>query len=86
MADLVNFELCNDNLEQFNQAWEETLLSLDNTVDEEMLKITREVFPYEKRFEVVSFCHSSEERTQELQPIATTSCEGNVVNIIPHEI
>ena len=34
---LLNIELYNDNLKQFNQAWKEMLLSLDRRVDEEML-------------------------------------------------
>ena len=37
LTDLLNIELYNDNLKQFNQAWEEMLLSLDRGVDEEML-------------------------------------------------
>ena len=38
LTDLLNIELYNDNLKQFNQAWEELLLSLDKGVDGEMLE------------------------------------------------
>ena len=37
LTDLLNIELYNDNLKQFNHAWEEMLLTLDRGVDEEML-------------------------------------------------
>ena len=38
LTDLLNIELYNDNLKQFNQAWEEMLLSLDKGVDGEMFE------------------------------------------------
>ena len=35
MADMLNIKLYNDNVKQFNQAWDTKLLSLDKRVDEE---------------------------------------------------
>ena len=38
MTDLINIELRSGNPKQFNQAWDEMLLSLDNNMDEELLE------------------------------------------------
>ena len=38
LTDLLNIELYNDSLKQFNQAWEAMLSSLDKGIDEEMLE------------------------------------------------
>ena len=37
MTDLLNIELHDDNLKQFNQAWQEMLLSLDKSMAGELL-------------------------------------------------
>ena len=38
LSDLLNVELCNDNLKMFHQGWEETLLALGNALEEYVLE------------------------------------------------
>ena len=38
LSDFLNVELYDDNLEMFNQAWEETLWALGNDLDEHILE------------------------------------------------
>ena len=71
LTNLLNIEMYNDKLKQFNQDWEEMLLSLNKGVDEEMIdnvygRQLEKIFDHVKRFIVVSPRHSSEERIEEL--------------------